>query len=161
MHFNANFTEITLLQWAPICKSECFLDLIALEKANLISINAADLNDALGVPLAQLGKYLLAPAVIEQFANVGAAAIESLLLRRGVERLTLRRLACVAASGMQALGMLAMAAARSPMLVSAAMCCVRAGDCLHNSGYNVSYLEVGGASTALLSAVGNCVASAP
>ena len=158
MHFNANFTEITLLQWAPICKSKCFL---ALEKANLISINAADLNDALGVPLAQLGKYLLAPAVIEQFANVGAAAIESLLLRRGVERLTLRRLACVAASGMQALGMLAMAAARSPMLVSAAMCCVRAGDCLHNSGYNVSYLEVGGASTALLSAVGNCVASAP
>jgi hypothetical protein len=47
MHFNANYTEITLLQWAP-----------------------SYLVDQLGVPLAQLGRYLLAPAVVEQCANV-------------------------------------------------------------------------------------------
>eukprot|EP01047_Picozoa_sp_COSAG01_P058557 COSAG01_NODE_6914_length_3434_cov_49.052065_2_plen_238_part_00 len=47
MHFNANYSEITLLQWAP-----------------------SYLVDQLGVPLAQLGRYLLAPAVVEQCANV-------------------------------------------------------------------------------------------
>jgi ACS family sodium-dependent inorganic phosphate cotransporter len=138
MHWNANFTEITLLQWAPTY-----------------------LNQALGVPLAQLGKYLLAPALIEQVANIGAASAESLLLARGISTLTLRRAACVAASLTQALGMLLFGLARSPALASLAMCMVRSGDCLHNSGYNVNYLEVGGKDTALLSAVGNCAASAP
>lgn len=138
MHWNANFTEITLLQWAP-----------------------AYLHQALNVPLAQLGKYLLAPALIEQLANIGAASMESLLLARGTSILGLRRAACVAASLTQSLGMLLFGLARSPVLASLAMCLVRSGDCLHNSGYNVNYLEVGGKDTAVLSAVGNCLASAP
>ena len=83
MHWNANFTEITLLQWAPTY-----------------------LNQALNVPLAQLGKYLLAPALIEQLANIGAASVESLLLARGTSILGLRRAACVIASLTQSLGML-------------------------------------------------------
>ena len=138
MHWNANFTEITLLQWAPTY-----------------------LNQALNVPLAQLGKYLLAPALIEQLANIGAASVESLLLARGTSILGLRRAACVIASLTQSLGMLLFGLARSPALASLAMCLVRSGDCLHNSGYNVNYLEVGGKDTAVLSAVGNCLASAP
>lgn len=138
MQWNANFTEITLLQWAPTY-----------------------MNQVLGVPLASLGKYLLAPALIEQVANVGAAAVESAMLARSTSTLALRRAACVAASLTQALGMLMFGLARSPALASAAMCLVRSGDCLHNSGYNVNYLEVGGKDTAVLSAVGNCLASAP
>ena len=138
MHWNANFTEITLLQWAPTY-----------------------LNQVLGVPLAQLGKYLLAPALIEQLANIGAASVESLLLARGTSTLGLRRAACAAASLTQACGMLLFGLARGPALASLAMCLVRSGDCLHNSGYNVNYLEVGGKDTAALSAVGNCLASAP
>lgn len=138
MHWNANFTEITLLQWAPTY-----------------------LNQVLGVPLAQLGKYLLAPALIEQLANIGAASVESHLLARGTSILGLRRAACAAASLTQACGMLLFGLARGPALASLAMCLVRSGDCLHNSGYNVNYLEVGGKDTAALSAVGNCLASAP
>ena len=57
--------------------------------------------------------------------------------------------------------MLLFGLARGPALASLAMCLVRSGDCLHNSGYNVNYLEVGGKDTAALSAVGNCLASAP
>lgn len=138
MHWNANFTEITLLQWAPTY-----------------------LNQALGVPLAQLGKYLVVPALVEQLANIGAASAESLLLARGTSILRLRRAACVVASLTQALGMLLFGCARTPALASLGMCMVRSGDCLHNSGYNVNYLEVGGKDTAVLSAVGNCLASAP
>jgi hypothetical protein len=95
MHWNANFTEITLLQWAPTY-----------------------LNQVLGVPLASLGKYLLAPALIEQVANVGAAAAESAMLARGISTLALRRAACVAASVTQALGMLLFGLARSPARVT-------------------------------------------
>jgi hypothetical protein len=62
----------------------------------------------------------------------------------------------------QALGMLCFGLAGSAAGAALGLCAVKAGDCLHSSGYNVNYLEVGGASdTALLSAVGNCVATAP
>ena len=111
MHFNCNFTEITLLQWAPIY-----------------------LKEVLHVPLGRIGTYLAASAIVEQIANVGAASLEAALLRGGWDVLCLRRRSTMLASGLQSLSLLLFGLAPGPVLATVGMCGVRVGDALHSSG---------------------------
>ena len=102
-------------------------------------------HEVLGVPLAEVGRYLRWPMLVSIFAKPVVAAAESALLRCGAGQLRLRKAAIAGSSVVAASGLLVFMRARSVAVATVAASWVMFGHCIDGqSGYLPNKMELGG-----------------
>ena len=138
-HVAFNNSNYTLDQWAPLY----FVEVFGLEPIRV--------GQMLSVPL----------AMSSMIGNVVVGVAESVLLKRGMDLLAIRKKMSWIGHGMQGSALVLFALSPSPFLALVGYFFLRLGQCFHGSGANASYLEVGGQDTAVLMAVGNTLATVP
>eukprot|EP01051_Picozoa_sp_SAG22_P035019 SAG22_NODE_16211_length_330_cov_1.748918_1_plen_99_part_01 len=96
------------------------------------------------------------------FGGFVLAAVDTVLRERlGLQELTIRKGMVCAQSVGTAVSLVLFGLARSPAAAAAALCLKEAAALCYALGVAVNYLEVGGANTAVLKAVGNTLANVP
>jgi ACS family sodium-dependent inorganic phosphate cotransporter len=139
MHIAYNNSDYSVVSWAPTYFVE-----------------------VLGVPAADVGRYLIWPTGLNMLASYLFGSIEALLLKRQLMTIQgLRRCATAAGTALSALGLLTFGLSRSPSLASLAYCVVALGQGLHHSGFIPNYLEIGGPDIGMVAGLGNTLANLP
>ena len=87
--------------------------------------------------------------------------LEDMLLRSGVEALTLRRYFTLVGGSLEAIGLIGFAYARTAVHAAIFNAWTMAAYCLHHSGWSANLLEVGGKDTPVMNAFSNILNNAP
>ena len=87
--------------------------------------------------------------------TVLVAALEGALLRRGVPLISIRKGAQLLCATWRGAALIAFGSVRSPMAAAIAINFENLGQCFHHSGYSANMIEVAGAETPQLNAIGN------
>lgn len=112
-------------------------------------------QEQLGCSPMQTAGYMAWFLPIQFFSGFIAAGVEGALLKRSVPLLTIRKGAQALCASWRAAALLAFGMVRSPRAAAIAINIEALGQCLHHSGYSANMIEVAGADTATLNALGN------
>jgi len=122
MHTAYNNSDYSIIQWAPTYFTE-----------------------VLGVPQANIGKYLVIPTALNMAGTFIFGSVEALVLRKKIlTELGVRKCSTVLGTVCSASGLTAFSLCRTPLAAALAYSCVALGQGLHHSGFLPNYLEVGG-----------------
>ena len=107
----------------------------------------------------EMGSWLALGNAMNIPAGFIWATVESLLIRKDVATLTIRRAFEACSSAVEATLFVCYAFAPNPLLATLAYGGITGFDAMHTSGGWANYLEVGGEDTAMLNSVWNTIAS--
>lgn len=113
------------------------------------------LQQVMGCTPLQAGTLLVSTTPMMIAGDFGAAAVESILLRRKVSLLNVRKITDLAGTVLQSIAAAGFGLSRTPPGAAASYVCFWAVYGLKRSGYSANLLEIGGPDTAMLNAVTN------
>lgn len=111
--------------------------------------------EQLGCDPMQTAGYLFWFMPIQFTSGFVAATAEAALLRAGVPLITIRKCAQALCASWRAAALITFGLVRTPRAAAIAINIEALGQCLHHSGYSANMIEVAGADTATLNAIGN------
>jgi hypothetical protein len=112
-----------------------------------------------GITPVQMSGYVSAAQIAHVPAGFAVTFIESVLVKRGVRALAIRKWMTCLGSFLEAIAALAYGVATTPLQAATAYALCDSASQLHSSGAWPNYYEVGGEDTAMLNAVDNTFAS--
>jgi MFS family permease len=112
-----------------------------------------------GITPVQMSGYVSAAQIAHVPAGFAVTFIESVLVKRGVRALSIRKWMTCLGSFLEAIAALAYGVATTPLQAATAYALCDSASQLHSSGAWPNYYEVGGEDTAMLNAVDNTFAS--
>ncbi len=103
----------------------------------------------------QTAGYLAWFMPIQFTSGFVAAAAEAALLKSGVRLIRIRKCAQLLCASWRSAALIVFGVVRTPLAAAIAINIEALGQCLHHSGYSANMIEVAGADTATLNAIGN------
>lgn len=117
--------------------------------------------EQLGCTAIETATFLSLKGPLKVFGEFATGALEGVLLTRGFDMLTLRKVSTAFAAAMQSVCLTCFGLTKTPLLAACfnigAECCYG----FHHSGFSANLLEVGGDDAAILTAVSNTLGNAP
>jgi hypothetical protein len=111
--------------------------------------------EQLGCTPMQTATYMAWFMPIQFTSGFIAAAVEGALLKSGVPLITIRKSAQALCATWRTVALIVFGMVKTPRAAAIAINIEALGQCLHHSGYSANMIEVAGADTATLNAIGN------